>query len=106
MQPNERDPALLWDMMQAAREILEFTEDLNFKQFEKNKVIRQRFRFSLVSEPRPLGSGTWEAIIGQRNILAHEYGEILVERIWLVAKENIPELIKHLEPLIPEKPPE
>ena len=30
----------------------------------------------------------WKAIIGQRNILAHEYGEILAEGIWLVANVN------------------
>lgn len=43
----------------------------------------------------------WKGIIGQRNVLAHEYGEILVERIWLVATERIPELLKLLDPLIP-----
>jgi len=46
----------------------------------------------------------WSSIIAQRNILAHEYGEILVERIWRVASERIPELIKLLDPLIPEPP--
>jgi uncharacterized protein with HEPN domain len=35
----------------------------------------------------------WSGIIGQRNLIAHEYGEILVERIWVVAVEKIPELI-------------
>jgi uncharacterized protein with HEPN domain len=115
MQPDERDPALLWDMMQAAKEILEFTENLNFKQFEKNKVIRYAVerQILVIGEAAKKISAAlkeknphipWEAIIGQRNILAHEYGEILVERIWLVAKKNIPELIKHLEPLIPENP--
>ncbi|MCX5908310.1 MAG: DUF86 domain-containing protein [Deltaproteobacteria bacterium] len=43
----------------------------------------------------------WKKIIGQRNILAHEYGEILVERIWLAAKESIPELCKLLNLMIP-----
>jgi uncharacterized protein with HEPN domain len=46
----------------------------------------------------------WSAIIGQRNIIAHEYGDILVERIWLLAVEQIPELLKQIEPLIPESP--
>jgi uncharacterized protein with HEPN domain len=43
----------------------------------------------------------WRRIIGQRNILAHEYGEILVERIWKTAKESIPELVEVLNQLIP-----
>ncbi len=41
-------------------------------------------------------------MIALRNILAHEYGEILVERIWLIAKENIPPLIKLLDPIVPK----
>jgi uncharacterized protein with HEPN domain len=40
----------------------------------------------------------WKEIIGQRNVLAHEYGEINQERIWLVASRRIPELI---DPLLP-----
>ncbi len=43
----------------------------------------------------------WQQIIGQRNVLAHEYGEIRHERIWLVVRHHIPELIRSLEPLLP-----
>ena len=42
----------------------------------------------------------WKRIVGLRNILAHEYGEILVERIWRVALENVPELYLELDRLI------
>jgi hypothetical protein len=37
-------------------------------------------------------------------VLAHEYGEIKKERIWLVATQRIPELIGILEPLLPAPP--
>ena len=46
----------------------------------------------------------WKEIIGQRNVLAHEYGEINQERIWLVVTRRIPELIELLEPLLPPPP--
>ena len=46
----------------------------------------------------------WKAIVAQRNIIAHEYGEILVERVWRVAVERIPELVEKLKPLIPQQP--
>ena len=39
----------------------------------------------------------WRQIIGQRNVLIHEYGEIKQERIWKVVKENIPQLIELLK---------
>lgn len=42
----------------------------------------------------------WIQIIGQRNVLAHEYGEILVERIWLAATKSVPELLEILNALI------
>jgi uncharacterized protein with HEPN domain len=44
------------------------------------------------------------AIVGQRNILAHEYGEVLIERIWRVSTVFVPELIELLTPLIPKSP--
>jgi len=39
----------------------------------------------------------WRKIIAQRNVIAHEYGEIRQERIWTVVSVNIPELIEKLE---------
>jgi uncharacterized protein with HEPN domain len=43
-------------------------------------------------------------IVGQRNVLAHDYGEILVERVWLTATKSLPELITLLDSIIPEEP--
>jgi uncharacterized protein with HEPN domain len=42
----------------------------------------------------------WRQIIGQRNVLIHEYGEIKQERIWKVIRENIPQLIELLKPFV------
>ena len=33
MSPEERDPANLWDMLEAAREAVEFNKGLSFEQF-------------------------------------------------------------------------
>jgi len=46
----------------------------------------------------------WQNIIVQRNVLAHEYGEIKQELIWKVATVRILELIAALEPLVPPPP--
>lgn len=115
MRPEERDIALLWDMSQAAKEILEFVEGVSFQEFESNKVVRYAVerQILVIGEAAKQISSTlktanpqipWNAIIAQRNILAHEYGEILVERIWRVASEKIAELIEQIEPLIPDPP--
>lgn len=115
MQPEKRDAALLWDMREAAREITQFIKDVGYEDFESNKVIRYAVerQILVIGEAAGRVSSTfrdahteipWTSIIAQRNILAHEYGEILVERIWRVASERIPELIKLLDPLIPQFP--
>ena len=46
----------------------------------------------------------WRKIIAQRHVLAHEYGEVKHESIWLVATVHIPDLIERLEPLVPPPP--
>ena len=45
-------------------------------------------------------------MIAQRNVLAHEYGEIKHERMWLLVTEHLPALISELEKLVPPAPPE
>ena len=42
----------------------------------------------------------WRQIIGQRNVLIHEYGQVRHDRIWRVVKEGIPQLIDMLKPMV------
>jgi len=115
MLPEQRDPAYLWDMYQAALEISHFVTSMRFYDFENNKMVRYAVERQLlvIGEAANHVSESfkarhphipWKSIIAQRNILAHEYGEILVERIWRVATEKIPEFIKAIEPLVPTPP--
>lgn len=47
----------------------------------------------------------WQKIVAQRHVLAHDYGDIQQEKIWLLVNQNIPELITKLQPLtIPPSP--
>ena len=103
--------------IQAALEITHFVQTLSFYDFENNKMARYAVERQLlvigeaanhVSESFKTRHShiPWASIIAQRNILAHEYGEILVERIWWVATEKIPELIKAIKPLVPAPPQE
>src|SRR5436305_82682 len=40
MQPEERDAAYLWDMLQASRDILEFTRGVSLSDFSSNKMLQ------------------------------------------------------------------
>lgn len=115
MQPKERDAALLWDMREAAKETVEFMRGTTFSDFALDKKLRYAVERQLMvigeaarrispafKEKHP--EIPWSSMIGQRNVLAHEYGEVLVERVWRAAAERVPELLCLLEPLIPRPP--
>jgi uncharacterized protein with HEPN domain len=40
MPPKEQEQSYLWDMQEAAREIITFMKDVKFAQFEQNKLLR------------------------------------------------------------------
>ena len=112
MKPEERDLAYIWDMREAARDVMDFVAGVSYVKFCSDKKIRYAVerRIEVIGEAARHVSQAfqeshpeipWKRIIGLRDILAHEYGEILVERIWRVAIENVPELRQVLDPLIP-----
>ena len=112
MRPEERDAALLWDMLDAARAVRDFTLGVTFEVYAADR----RVQFAVERGLEILGEAArhvsaevraahpeipWSGIVGQRNVLAHEYGEIKPERVWRVATERLPDLIRMLEPLVP-----
>jgi len=113
MRPDSRDTALLWDILTAAREVEQFVRGCMFEEFERNKILRYAVerQILVIGEASRKLSQTfrdqhpeipWNAIISQRNIIAHEYGEILTDRIWNVAVNRIPELVQKLQSLLPD----
>jgi len=92
---------------QACNDILKFTENITYEEVAKNKLIRYAVERQLlvIGEAANHLSGEftkhcshipWKHIIGLRNIIAHDYGEILVDRIWITVKSNIKELYDNL----------
>lgn len=116
MLPAERDEAYLWDMREAAREVVELTVGMNQEEFLKSRVVLRATERTLeivgeatrrVSEAYRSAHPEipWRHIIGLRNLLAHEYGRIDHEALFRTAKENIPSLIEMLDRLIsPDEP--
>ena len=47
----------------------------------------------------------WRSIIGLRNVLAHEYGEIHYEILWSIIGDKLAPLIKQLEDMGVDSPP-
>ena len=113
MLPDEQTKAYLWDIREAAREINEFIRGVKFHQFEKNKMLRYAVERQLhvIGEAavhispqfrRKHPEINWKRLVELRNVIAHEYGETLLNRIWLAATDGLPELIDILDGLLPE----
>jgi len=115
MPPDERDSAYLWDMLDAARAVEEFTSSVKCGEYLQDRKLRMAVEraVEIIGEAaRRVSEGfrsahpeiPWKKIIGQRNVLAHEYGEVRHERMWVLATAEIPDLIATLIPLVPPLP--
>jgi uncharacterized protein with HEPN domain len=109
---EDRDAAYLWDMLQAAREADDMMKDCDLADFLDNHMLQRAVErcLEIIGESaRHVSSDgqaavpgiPWRDIIGQRNILAHEYGQIDYELLYKTVMEDIPELIRLLEAALP-----
>ena len=111
MSPEERDAAHLWDMLAAARLARELLEGVALEGYlrERMRQLALERALELMGEAARRASEAfqsghpqveWRRIVGQRNVLAHEYGAIDQERLYRTGKENVPGLIAVLERIL------
>ena len=113
MSPNDRDLGYTWDMYDAASQVQEFSKGKLFLDYQRDKKLRLAIERSLeiigqaakgVSEDfrRRYPDVPWVKIIGLRNVLAHEYGEVKDEKIFLAMEKDIPVLTSQLKQILIE----
>ena len=104
-------------MVTAAKAVVSFVHGRTLEQYQSDLLLRSAVerQIEIIGEAaRKVSSGLqarhpqipWSKIMGQRHVLAHDYGEIKHDRIWRVATVDVPQLIQQLEPLIPPPPAE
>jgi len=116
MRRDTKDMARLWDMLDAARTTVDFTRGLRFEDFLKDRKTRNAVERNLevIGEAaRCVSPETrdnfpdipWRSMIGLRNVLAHEYGEIRYEILWAIIQDKLNPLIRQLENMGVDSPP-
>ncbi len=112
MRPEDQDLSYLWDMREAARSVLRFVRGATPGSFAADELLRSAVERQLIllgeaarrvsAEFRTAHSELpWREMIGQRSVLIHDYGEVDAERIWLVAKDDLPTPVLQLDELLP-----
>ena len=105
---DDRDKSYIYDMLNYSLEIGEIIKDENHQTFVHNRIKRLAVErlIEIIGEAANHISNEvveanddipWSKIIGLRNKIVHDYGEILTDRIWLIASRSIPELVEQLK---------
>lgn len=115
MPPSDNDVAFLWDMLEVSRRLAKSLRDVSLEQYQVNenlKLATER-RIEIIGEAAGRVSQAfrdthpdipWRQIIAQRNVLAHEYGDIDDDLIWALVTTHVPKLIADLEGCVPTPP--
>jgi uncharacterized protein with HEPN domain len=108
---RERDLVKCEDMRLYAERAREFLGSRSLEEFVDDEMAQDAIvrcievigeAARLVSEEtrRRAPDIPWSLIVGMRNVLAHDYGTIDLERVYGVVTEQLPELLTHLRALI------
>lgn len=109
--PDHDDLAFVFDMLAASKAVVQFVSEKSLDDYISDLLLRSAVerQIEIIGEAARGVSAEfqathaeipWRPIIAQRHVLAHDYGEILDERIWRVAVEYIPPLIQQLESIL------
>ena len=109
--PDRDDLAYVFDMLAAARAVVKFVANKSLEDYVGDLFLRSAVerQVEIIGEAARRVSDEfqtshpeipWRPIIAQRHVLAHDYGEIVDERLWRVAINYVPALISQLDVII------
>ena len=113
MKPEERDLALLWDMRKFARQAHEMVKRIAFERLDEDpirKLALERALEVLGEAARRVSAEIqgqnpqieWRDLVGQRNVLAHDYGKINHRRLYDSTRRIVPLLLAELDRILGE----
>ena len=108
MAVDDRDAALLLDMLKYAEESLAVVHGLTYERYagDRLRALALERTIEVVGEAatrvspekkKAMPDVPWNLIHGQRNVLAHMYGKIDHYQLFRTAREDLPQLISILK---------
>lgn len=115
MDPEKRDTAYLWDMLNAGRDCLEFVANANYEEFCANRMMHSAVerRLEILGEAAGKVSDRFQSahakiprkeIKGIRLVLAHRYGDVNLHELWQTIQKDLPQLVEELARVTPPAP--
>jgi uncharacterized protein with HEPN domain len=109
--PRDRDA--LYDILDACRLILEYTEGMGYESFRASQMIKDAVlrRFEIIGEATNRLSAEfcqrhpdvpWQDMAGMRDRVIHGYDAVDWQIVWKAVHESVPELAKRLETILAE----
>ncbi len=111
LDPRERDLVKCEDMRIHAERARRFMGTRSLEEFLSDdmvqaavircvEVVGEAARQVSEDTRRRAAGIPWAQIVGMRNILAHDYGAVDLERVYSVVMEDLSELLEHISKLI------
>jgi uncharacterized protein with HEPN domain len=111
MKPEDRDLALLWDMREFARQAHEMVRRITFERLDEDPIRKlaleralevlgeaaRRVSAEFQGQTPQIG---WRDLVGQRNVLAHDYGKINHRRLYDSTRRIVPLLLADLDRIL------
>ncbi|MGB3768412.1 MAG: HepT-like ribonuclease domain-containing protein [Phormidesmis sp.] len=110
-----RDPAAIWDMVQAIQEIQQFTAEFSEDSFLETLWVQRVVErdFEILGEAarrvsmdfqREHADVDWRNTIALRNVIAHRYEQVDYEILWDIIQTVLPNLLEALKTLLADLP--
>ena len=108
---KHNDIQLIKKIIAECNDIIRYTSKIDEKMFLENDIYQKATAMSLLNIGEHANSLTreiwddyqeieWRKIVGLRIIVAHGYGELDMEIIWNLAKNEVPMLLNQFENFI------
>jgi len=110
----QRDDAYLLDIAIAARHLQSFTAGYDREAFFADAKTQAAvlYKITIMGEAAKRVSDefrqqhpeiAWRDVCGMRDRVVHQYNRVNLNRVWDVASQEIPDLLRKLQPLLPRE---